>query len=125
MTRFFVPGASSDEAELVYARLAAGCGREVPLHYDRIHEIHWTQDSDSWVASVGQTLRGRRVRVRRRGGEYIEIAEPLQDLATVRAIFPGTSYLVVTDARRLGPFVSYWHNPFVIGEPTVIVKFTA
>ena len=123
MTRFFVPGTSGEEAELVYARLAAGCGREVPLHGDRIHEIQWTRDSDYWVATVGVQLRGQRVRVGRRGGEYIEISEQLKDLATVRAIFPGDPYMVVTDARRLGPFISYWNNPFTVGQPTDIVKF--
>jgi len=123
MTKFFVPGTSREEGELVYARLAAGCGREVPLSSDRIHEIHWTQDSDSWVAVVGETLRGQRVRVRRRGGDYIEISDPLHDPATVRAIFPGTPFMVVTDARRLGSFVSYWNNPFAAAQPTHIVKF--
>ena len=123
MTRFFVPGASGEEAELVYARLAAGCGREVPVPGDRIHEIQWTRDSDYWVATVGVQLRGRRVRVGRRAGEYIEISEHLKDLATVRAIFPGDPYMVVTDARRLGPFISYWNNPFTVGQPTDIVKF--
>jgi len=125
MAAFFVPGVPIEQAELVYARLAVACGCEVPLHGDRIYQIHWMHDSDLWVATVGQTLRGRRMRIKRRGSDYIEVSDPLHDPATVRAIFPGPSYMVVTDARRLGPFVSYWNNPFMAGEPTIIVKFTS
>jgi hypothetical protein len=43
--------------------------------------------------------------------------------ATVRAIFPGASYMVVTDSRQTGMFVSYWNNPFIAGQPTAIAKF--
>jgi len=124
MPRFFVPGVSREEAELVYARLAISCGCEVPVHGDRIYQIQWTHESDVWVATVGQRLRGRRMRVRRRGGDYVEISDALHDPAMVRAIFPGPSYIVMTDARRLGPFVSYWNNPFMAGKPSIVVRFT-
>lgn len=123
MTEFFLPGASRQEAEHVYARLAAGCGCQVPSPAERIYEIHWTNDDDDWVATVGQKLHGKRVRVRRRGGDFVEVSAPLHDPAMVRAIFPGAWCMVVTDARRMGPFVSYWNNPFMAGQPTVTVKF--
>lgn len=51
----------------------------------------------------------------------MEISTPLHDPATVRAIFPGTSNMVVTDSRPMGTFVFYWNNPFMAGEPTVIL----
>ena len=123
VTAFFVPSAPRGEAELIYARLAASCGCPVPLSHERIREIHWTHDSDEWVATVGQKLYGRRVRVRRRGGDFVEVSSPLHDPATVRAIFPGAAYMVVTDSRPMGPFVSYWNNPFMAGQPSVILKF--
>jgi hypothetical protein len=123
MIAFFVPGAPREAAELVYARLAVSCGRPVPLPKERIREIRWSHDEDEWVATVGQKLSGSRLRVRRRGGDFVEVSTPLHDLATVRAIFPGTSYMVVTDSHPMGTFVSYWNNPFMAGEPTVILKF--
>jgi len=123
MTAFFIPGVPRGEAELIYARLAVSCGCQIPSPAERIREIRWTHDSDEWVATVGERLHGRRVRVRRRGGDFVEVATLLSDQALVRAIFPGASYMVVTDSRRMGPFVSYFNNPFGAGHPTVIVKF--
>ena len=52
--------------------------------------IHRTHYSDFWVATVGQTLRGRRVRVKRRGRDYVEVSDPLRDPAAVRAMSPRT-----------------------------------
>jgi hypothetical protein len=123
MPAFFVPGAPRAEAELVYARLAVSCGCAVPSPQQRICEIRWTHDGDEWVATVGEKLHGARVRVRRRGGDFVDVSTPLHDPATVRAIFSGTSYMVVTDSRAMGPFVSYWNNPFMAGQPTAILKF--
>jgi hypothetical protein len=123
MTVFFVPSVPRGEVELVYARLAVSCGCQVPPPTERIREIRWTYDGDEWVATVGEKLHGQRVRVRRRGGFFVEVPTSLHDPATVRAIFPGASYMVVTDSRSMGPFVSYWNNPFMAGQPTVIVKF--
>jgi hypothetical protein len=123
MTVFFVPGVPKGEAELVYARLAVSCGCHVPSPPERIREVRWTHDGDEWVATVGEKLHGQRVRVRRRGGAFVDVLTSLHDPATVRAIFPGASYMVVTDSRPMGLFVSYWNNPFVAGQPTGIVKF--
>lgn len=123
MTAFFVPGVAMHEAELVYTRLAAMCGCQVPPPPERIRKIHWTNDGDDWVAEVGRQLHGRRVRVRRRGRDFVEVTTPLRDPATVRAIFPGDSFIVVTDARPTGPFLSYWNNPFIAGRPTAVHKF--
>jgi hypothetical protein len=70
-----------------------------------------------------QKLHGRRMRVRRRGRDFVEVSTSLHDPATVRAIFPGASYMVVTESRPMGMFVSYWNNPFMAGQPTAIAKF--
>lgn len=43
----------------------------------------------------------------------------------VLAIFPGSLYLVVTDARPLTPKASNWENPFMAGVPRSVTLFAA
>jgi hypothetical protein len=90
---------------------------------ERVREIQWTHNRDYWVASVGEKLHGRSVRLRRRRGGNVEVTTPLTDPATVLAIFPGATYYVVTNARPIGPVVSNWLNPFMAGHPTAAHRF--
>jgi len=90
---------------------------------ERIREIEWTHNGEFWVATVGETLHGRRVRTRRARGKPYEETTALSDPALVLAIFPGASYWVATNARPLTPVVSYWVNPLMAGHPTAVRRF--
>jgi hypothetical protein len=125
MADFFIPEVRSDEAETLLTRFAALCKVAVPPIEERVYEIEWTHDGQDWVATVGQRLRGRRIRKRRRRHRVVETTQPLSDPATVLAILPGTPYFVVTDARPLGDVVSAWENPFMAGQPRVARRFSA
>ena len=107
----------------MYSQLADACRCAVPFMGERVREIHWTHNRDDWVASVGEKLHGRSVRLRRRKGGNVEVTTPLTDPATVLAIFPGATYYVVTNARPIGPVVSNWLNPFMAGHPTAVHRF--
>jgi hypothetical protein len=91
MTDFFVPNSTPEKMERLYAQIAEFCGRSVPLEGQRIRSIEWVHDGDRRVASVGERLRGHRVRTRRRKTGVVEIKSPLSDPATVLAIFAGDS----------------------------------
>lgn len=123
MTEFFVPFADGEMTETVYSQLAVVCRCAVPFVCERIREIHWTHNGDYWVATVGEKLRGRSVRRRRRKGGNVEVTTRLTDPATVVAIFPGSTYYAVTNARPIGPVVSHWVNPFMAGHPTAVLRF--
>ena len=123
--RFFVPHATEEEREEVYASFAAWCHRAVPPADKRIFSITFTHDGEEWTATVGQSLRGVRIRKRRRQGRSVEVTEPVSDPAIVFAIFPGTPYMVVTNARPITPVVSAWVNPFMAGQPFGVKFFAA
>ncbi len=120
---FFVPKASPEEAESAYAQLAEWCRRPLPKGDRRIYEIDWVHDGEEWTATVGEPLRGRRIRTRRVRGETVAKTTRLSDAAVVLAIFPGAPYLVVTDAVPLGTTRSAWVNPFMAGVPEAIRYF--
>lgn len=122
--KFFIPFAPSDErAEHVYGVFAEVCGVPVPRNDERIWAIHWTHDGDDWLAEVGEQLKGRRVRVRRRKGGNVQVVEHLSDPATVLAIFPGETYWVVTNGRPIGPVASAWEGALMTGHPTSVRLF--
>jgi hypothetical protein len=102
VTEFFVPFADRERAETIYSQLAGACRCAVPFMGERIREIHWTHNGDYWVATVGEKLHGRSVRLRRRKGGNVEVTTPITDPATVVAIFPGATYYVVTNAKPIG-----------------------
>ena len=54
--RFFVPAATPDNQEMVYADFAEWCGRPVPELERRIYSIPYVHDGEEWTATVGQTL---------------------------------------------------------------------
>jgi hypothetical protein len=122
---FFVPKVSIENAENFYAKLAAGCHRLVPASDRRVYEIEWDHDGEDWTATVGEHLRGKKIRtVRPKGRPFVSTeTTPLSDPATVLAIFAGIPYMVVTDARPLGAVLSSWANPFMAGEPSIVRCF--
>ena len=50
---FFVPAATPDEQESVYADMAADCNRAVPDPDRRIYSITYVHDGAEWTATVG------------------------------------------------------------------------
>jgi hypothetical protein len=93
-------------------------------HFDRrIYSIHFNHDGEEWIATVGEQLRGTRTRTRRRGGRNVDVTNELRDPATVLAIFSGTPFFVVTNARPITGLVSAWVNPFMAGQPNSVSYF--
>jgi hypothetical protein len=120
-----IPAVKPDNQESVYAELARWCGRVVPNPEKRIYSITFVHDSERWTATVGESLRGRRIRTKRSRGMRIEREEPVSDPAVVLAIFAGVPYMMVTNHRlgeqRVG---SAWENPFLAGEPESVTYFS-
>jgi hypothetical protein len=123
MPQFFVPNTTPEEAERAYANLAEFCRRPAGPANHRVHHIEWTHDGDAWVATIGERLRGERIRTTRRKRGPVTTRKPLSDPAVVLAIFPEEPYIVVTDARPLGESTSHWANPLMAGRPSKIVLF--
>jgi hypothetical protein len=107
--------------EDAFSRLAALCQRPVPPVNDRVRRIRFVHDGEEWIASVGERLRGEKVRTKRDKRGRRETRSPISDPATVLAIFPGDPYLVVTD-KGAGSG-SHWTNPFMAGIPASVQKF--
>jgi hypothetical protein len=118
---FFVPAATAEMQESVYAGFAKWCEREVPVLANRIFSIAYTHNGEDWEATVGKTLRGTKYVTRRVNGKKVERRQPLSDPAVVLAIFAGSPFLVVTN-HNVG---SKWVNPFLVGEPRSITYFTS
>lgn len=113
MTRFFFPRADDDEqAERLYDALAEFAGAEPAPAGRRVHAIAFPHDGARWVARVGEELSGRRTTQQLRRGELIERTEHLASPSRVLAIYPGTPYVVVTDAQPITGTPSEWANPF-------------
>ena len=120
---FFVPAATPEDQESVYADFAKLCHCPAPNLEYRVYSITFSNDGETWTATVGESLRGTKVRLMRRRGNKVEQSISLGDPATVLAIFPGVPYQVVTNegiGRRVG---SRFANPFLAGEPSDVVLF--
>jgi hypothetical protein len=122
---FFVPAATDENIDEVYASFAEMCHRSVPPPDRRIYSIRFIHDGTEWTATVGEPLRGTRTRKRRRRGQNVEVTEQASDPATVLAIFAGTPFLVVTNAQPITGVVSAWVNPFMAGQPESVTFFDA
>jgi hypothetical protein len=85
-----------------------------------IYSITYMHDGVEWTATVGETLRGKGYRIVRRRGQKMQIETSHGDTATVRAIFAGVPYMVVTDGFR-----TQWANSFLAGEPRHVRYFSA
>ena len=125
MAAFFLPRANDDEqAERLYDALAefAGCAPAPPGR--RVHRIAFEQDGARWVAEVGAELSGRRKTQQLRRGELLERTEELSSATRVLAIYPGTPFVVVTDAQPITGAASEWANPF-LARPDEVGFFDA
>ena len=113
MAAFFLPRASDDEqAERLYDALAEFAACEPAPPGRRVHSIDFTHDGAQWVAQVGEQLSGRRRTQQLRRGELIERTEELSSSTRVLAVYPGTPFVVVTDAQPITAAPSEWANPF-------------
>ena len=90
----------------------------------RIQSIAVTSDGAQWVAEVGEELSGRRTTQQLRRGELIERTETLTSSARVLAVYPGTPFVVVTDAQPITGTPSEWANPFH-ADPDQVTWFDA
>jgi hypothetical protein len=125
MTSFFLPRATDGEqAERLYAALAEFAGCEPAPPGQRVQSIAFPQDGAQWVAEVGEELRGQRTTQQLRRGELIERTEQLSSSTRVLAVYPGTPFVVVTDAQPITGAVSEWANPFSV-QPDRITYFDA
>jgi hypothetical protein len=120
---FFLPRATDDEqAERLYDALAEFAGCEPAPADRRVHSIAFRSDGADWVAEVGAELTGRRTTQQLRRGEVIERTEQLSSSSRVLAIYPGSPFVVVTDAQPITGAPSEWANPFS-AEPTRVTYF--
>jgi hypothetical protein len=123
MAAFFLPRASDDEqAERLYEALAEFAGCEPAPAERRVRSIAFSHDGAEWVAAVGEELNGRRTTQQLRRGELIERTEDLSSSSRVLAIYPGTPFVVVTDAQPITGAPSEWANPFT-AQPHQVTYF--
>ncbi|WP_029433933.1 hypothetical protein [Blastococcus sp. URHD0036] len=125
MSAFFLPRAADDEqAERLYEALAEFAGCEPAPRGQRVRSIAFQQDGARWTAAVGEQLSGVRTTQLLRRGELIERTETLTSPTRVLAVYPGTPFVVVTDAQPITGASSEWANPFT-ASPDEVVLFTA
>lgn len=122
---FFVPAATAENVEQVYASFAQMSGRPVPPRGERIYSITYTHNREEWTATVGERLTGKRHIVTRSKRDSIERTQCVSDPALVLAIFAGSPFVVVTNHRIAGNVGSKWENPFFAGQPSTVTKFSA
>lgn len=125
MGAFFLPRANDGEqAERLYAALAEFAGCEPAPAGSRVRAITFSADGVRWVAEVGEELSGRRTTRQLRRGEIVERTEQLSSSARVLAVYPGTPFLVVTDAQPITGAPSEWPNP-ISARPDSVTWFDA
>jgi hypothetical protein len=123
---FFLPPIAhydASEQDAAYVEIAEKCGRSVPAQ--RVYSITFRHDSDDWTATVGERLTGSKTQQIGPKDNSTEQTTPLEDAATVVAIFPGTPYLVVTDSGIISGGRTTWENPFYAGTPTSVTYFSS
>jgi hypothetical protein len=115
---FFVPRVDEDKQEERFALMAKTAGIAVPPVDERIYSITFTSNSETWLATVGEELRGSVTRTQKSLGQKVERKALLSNGSTVMAIFAGNPYQVFHDnASRV------WANPFLVGSPTSVARF--
>jgi hypothetical protein len=123
MAAFFVPRASDDDqAERLYDAFAEFAGCEPAPPGQRVRSIVFSHDGAQWTAAVGAELHGRRTTQQLRRGELIERTEELSSSSRVLAVYPGTPFVVVTDAQPITGTPSEWANPFT-AQPDQVTYF--
>ena len=121
--QFFVPAATDEEKESVYASFAESCRVSIPTIEKRIYSIVFRSNGETWTATVGETLRGIRPPPAKSRSSSAGREQSVSDPALVLAIFPGSPYQVVTNHGIAGNVGSRWANPFLAGEPTSVTYF--
>ncbi len=121
---FFVPEATSDTQESIYASFAAWCRSPIPSPDRRVYSITYITKGTEWTATVGECLRGTRYVTTRSHGQKNEQMQFVSDPATVLAIFEGTPFMVVTNQGMPRGVGSVLANPFLAGHPKSIVYFS-
>ena len=121
---FFVPDATAETRESVYADFAKLCGLPVPILAERIFAIVFKHNGEVWHATVGETMRGTKYSTHKVRGQKVERSQSVSDPALVLAIFPGVPVMVVTNHRIAGNVGSRWENPFLVGKPESVTYFS-
>jgi hypothetical protein len=121
---FFVPAATSENEESVYASFAEMANSPVPSRNERIFSITFLHDGIEWTATVGERLHGVEKKYTRSKGKKIERTKRVSDPALVLAIFRGSPYIVVTNHEIGGNVGSGWVNPFMAGKPKSVTLFS-
>ena len=120
MPTFFLPRATDDaQAERLYDALAEFAGCEPAPPGRRVRSVAFVSDGVRWVAAVGEQVSGIRTTRQLRRGELVERTEELSASARVLAIYPGASFVVVTDAQPITGEPSEWANPFAVSPEDV------
>jgi hypothetical protein len=120
---FFVPKATPENQESIYASFADSREIPIPILPERIYSITFIHNREEWIATVGQALRGSRHKTTRSIGKKVEQIVQLSDPAIVLAIFPGTPFTLFTNHRIDRNVGSVWENPFYVGEPKSVTHF--
>jgi len=92
--QFFVPAATPEMEENVYADFAGMCHRAVPKREERIYSITFVHDGEEWTATVGEALSGKTLPNPQSRSKVPFYPRQLSDPAIVQAIFPGVPYTV-------------------------------
>lgn len=128
VTGFFIPAVGlnlPEDLDDAYAALACFAQCALPAADRRIYSMTFAHDGEEWTATVGEQLGGTRTRRRSVGGPGVDRTEPLHDRAAVVAVFAGSPYMVVTDARPLTPTMSHWVNPFMATNDPLRLEYFA
>lgn len=120
---FFVPNATPETQESVYAGFAKWCG--VPVSAEHVYSIVFKHNGEVWHATVGETMRGTKYSTYKVKGQKVERSQAVSDPALILAIFPGLPFKVVTNHRIAGNVGSRWENPFLAGKPESVTYFSA
>jgi hypothetical protein len=117
---FFVPQVKEGMDEEAYRHLAkiAGCVPAPPQR--RVYSIVFGHNGETWVAAVGEKLRGTKTVTKGRGRSRVDREVPVYNEATVMAIFDHVPFIVCHDGAS-----REWANPFLAGKPRSVTYFAA
>jgi hypothetical protein len=118
---FYVPAATAEHQEGIYAEMAERCRAAVLPLGRRIYSIKFVHDGEEWTATVGRSLFGITLPYSRSRSKKPFRPVPVYDNAMVLAIFPGKPYMVFTSGGIT--VTSKWVNPFMAGEPEAVTYF--
>ena len=122
---FCLPGSDLATQESVYAEMASRAGRPVLPTNERVYSITFRHDGEEWTATVGSLLSGHTIARPQDRAQHRRVSRPVNDDASVVAIFPGRPYLVVTNAYANSGVRTKWANPFMAGDVTAVTTFAS